>query len=301
MVAIVVFSWLALRNSWTEVGEAMKQLTVFDIVAAAVALVVSTWGMYRAWRVILEGLHATELRGSDARTMFYCAQLGKYVPGSVWPALIQTEIGKRSHLPRPTVLTSYLFSMIASVGVGGCLSVLVLTHGTTTWVVIVAIGATVAGAAACIGFSHPSGSGRAVRWIAQRRASAADMRELDVRTSVKVLAWTLFGWVAMGLHATLLARPFGGSLRDGLFVLGSFALAWLCGFIALPLPAGAGIREAVLVVTLGRLIGHPAAISVALVSRMLMIVNDLVLSTVAGLPRIVREIRERGDVALVEE
>jgi glycosyltransferase 2 family protein len=55
-------------------------------------------------------------------------------------------------------------------------------------------------------------------------------------------------------------------------------LAWAAGLIFIPAPAGAGVRDAVLVATFAPLIGTTAAFAVALASRVLLLVADVVLA-----------------------
>ncbi|MEI8239888.1 MAG: lysylphosphatidylglycerol synthase domain-containing protein [Actinomycetota bacterium] len=293
LLLVVVFAGLALKSSWSQVKDALHTLTFADLAIAYVLGVVSVWALFRAWRSILHGLHVDTLSNADTRTMFFCSQLGKYVPGSVWPAVIQTEIGSRSKVPRAVVLTSYAFALVAGVGIGGLFTAGTWTHRTTVWVNLSVLGAVLGGIMLCAAFVHPRGSQQLWRRLLRNRVAPGSMNELAPRAMATVLAWTALGWTTLGVHAWVLARPLGASVGDLLFVMGSFALAWTAGLVALPLPAGAGLREVVLVITLGRLIGHPAAISVALVSRLLMIINDVVLSLVAGLPRVLREIKAR--------
>lgn len=297
VVAVVVFAWLAIHDTWSEVKSSLRTLRVADIVVAVLAGLLSAWALFRAWRTILHGLHADTLHGRDARTMFFCSQLGKYVPGSVWPAVIQSEIGTRSGVPRSVVLSSYTFALVAGVGMGGLFAVGTLTHPVPGWMQVAAVGALMGGLLLCIAFVHPSGSQRLWRRLLGSRVPPGGLPDLDVATTVRTLAWTTLGWAALGLHAWVLARPFGASAADAVFVAGSFALAWVAGIAALPLPAGAGLREAVLVVTLGALIGKPEAISVALISRLLMIINDAGLSLAAGLPRMLRDVKRRRAIA----
>lgn len=291
VVAVVVFAWLAIHDTWSEVKDSLRTLRLIDLTLAVLAGLLSAWALFRAWRTVLHGLHADTLHGRDARTMFFCSQLGKYVPGSVWPAVIQSEIGNRSGVPRSVVVSSYAFALVAGVGVGGVFAVGTLTHEVSGWMQVAAVGAVVGGVLLCVAFVHPSGSQRLWRRLLGSRVPSGGLPHLDVATTVRALAWTTLGWAGLGLHAWVLARPFGASATDAVFVAGSFALAWVAGIAALPLPAGAGLREAVLVVTLGALIGKPEAISVALISRLLMILDDVGLSLAAGLPTVLRDIR----------
>ena len=60
--------------------------------------------------------------------------------------------------------------------------------------------------------------------------------------------------------------------------IGGMGLAWAAGLIFIPAPAGAGVRDAVLVATFAPLIGTTAAFAVALASRVLLLVVDVVLA-----------------------
>ena len=46
----------------------------------------------QAWQVLLAGL-GSPLRTTTAGRIFFIGQLGKYIPGSVWPILTQMELG----------------------------------------------------------------------------------------------------------------------------------------------------------------------------------------------------------------
>jgi uncharacterized membrane protein YbhN (UPF0104 family) len=64
--------------------------------------------------------------------------------------------------------------------------------------------------------------------------------------------------------------------------VGGFALAWSAGFLAVLVPAGAGVREVVLVAVLVPVTGAVGAIAVALASRMLTTAGDLLAASAAA-------------------
>ena len=74
-------------------------------------------------------------------------------------------------------------------------------------------------------------------------------------------------------------RP--GSCSGALLAIGGFALAWSIGFVAVFAPAGAGVREVLLVALLSPVLGVGAATAVALVSRVLTTVGDLLAAGLA--------------------
>jgi uncharacterized membrane protein YbhN (UPF0104 family) len=65
--------------------------------------------------------------------------------------------------------------------------------------------------------------------------------------------------------------------------IGGFALAVCVGIPVVPAPAGAGIRDVVLIATLGVWMTGAQALGIGLVSRVLMIVVDLLMTALAVL------------------
>jgi uncharacterized membrane protein YbhN (UPF0104 family) len=95
--------------------------------------------------------------------------------------------------------------------------------------------------------------------------------------------WAVASWLLYGLQIWLLAARLGApDGRGALLALGGFAFAWSAGFLVVFAPAGAGVREVVLVATLGTVVGVGNATAIALVSRGLMTVGDLLTAGLAA-------------------
>ena len=91
-------------------------------------------------------------------------------------------------------------------------------------------------------------------------------------------------WVLYGLQIWVLAARLGAPAgKAALLAVGGFAFAWCVGFLVVFAPAGAVIREVVLVALLGPMLGVSAATAVALMSRVLMTAGDLITAGVAAL------------------
>jgi glycosyltransferase 2 family protein len=95
--------------------------------------------------------------------------------------------------------------------------------------------------------------------------------------------WALASWLAYGAHVWVLAGQLGGGAGPLLLAqaTAAFAAAWCAGFLLVVAPAGAGVREAALVLLLGGAITRPAAVVVAVLSRLLFVLGDLGWSVVA--------------------
>jgi hypothetical protein len=96
-------------------------------------------------------------------------------------------------------------------------------------------------------------------------------------------AWALVTWLLYGGHVWLLVRSVGGS-GPAVWVAatGGIALGWALGLVAVLAPAGAGVRDGILVAVLSPLVGRSPALAVALASRGLMALTDVVLAAAAA-------------------
>jgi preprotein translocase subunit SecG len=100
----------------------------------------------------------------------------------------------------------------------------------------------------------------------------------------RALLWSAACWLVFGLHLTALAGAFSSIDASVIAVgIGAMGLAWAAGIVFIPAPAGAGIREGVLVLTYTPLVGAPAALTIALASRVLLLLADIVLAGVGAL------------------
>jgi hypothetical protein len=105
---------------------------------------------------------------------------------------------------------------------------------------------------------------------------------LTARAIATSLAWSFVAWVCYGLQIWLLATRLGAPRGSAvLLALGGFAFAWCVGFLAVFAPAGAGVREVLLVAVLGPVIGVGAGTAVALISRALTTIGDLLAAAIA--------------------
>jgi glycosyltransferase 2 family protein len=61
-----------------------------------------------------------------------------------------------------------------------------------------------------------------------------------------------------------------------MYIFSTFTLSWVIGFITPGAPAGLGVRESIMILILTNFIGQPTAAFVALISRLVVTIGDLV-------------------------
>ena len=279
LVALGVAVW-SLHARWAEVRSAATQLSP-GALALALAFALGSLALsLLTWRSTLAAL-GTHVPLRPAGRIFFLGQLGKYLPGSVWPVLAQMELGAAAGLSRTQVGTASLLSL--AIGVPGALLLgllaapALLSAGVPTYAVLF-VGLPVTAVLLWPPVLNPLLE-RALR-LARRPAPQQRLTGPAV-TRIAVLSGAAN--VLLGLQALVLAVDLGARGATVLpLAVGGFTLAAVAGLLAVPVPAGVGVREAVLVATLSPVLPLARAVVLAVASRLVLTVADLVVAGAAA-------------------
>jgi hypothetical protein len=215
------------------------------------------------------------------------SQAGKYVPGAVWPFLVQALAARRLGVEVRGVLTggavflglhAMTALLVGSVGVA-------LIPGTTP---LLRLGTWTATAVICAVL----GSGA---WRRLPRLLGSDsLPRLDVASASRGVAWMCIAWLFYGGSAALLIAPLLDRDTTPLLLssTAASAIGWFVGLVVVVAPAGAGARELGMALVLGSLLGPGDVLAVVLLTRLAMVVGDFGLA-VTGLGAL-RELRTDG-------
>jgi hypothetical protein len=271
----------AIAGRWAGIHQALDRIGLLSSLLAVVTTLAGLTATMQAWRVLLAGL-GSPLPFRVAGRVQFIGQLGKYLPGSVWPVLAQMELAAVHQVPRLRTATASIVAMLVGLlaGLVAALVTLPFTGGSTPylWAFLVLPVVLV-----CL---HPAVLnyliGRAL-WLARRPPLDYPLTKRVIATA---LGWIFLSWVLYGAQVWLLAVRVG--LPPGVAVplsIGGFALAFSVGFIIIFAPAGAGVRELVLVAVLSHALGVTvaSATAVAVVSRAVTVASDMITAGLAAL------------------
>jgi hypothetical protein len=283
LVALVVIV-LAVRRQGAGLSEAVARTGAWAAVGSLVAVLAGLFASAMVWRSLLTDL-GSRLPLPTALHVFFLGQLGKYLPGSVFAVAAQMELGRSQGVSRSRVGTASLLFMGMLVATGLLVASAVLPFTSPDaldhyfWVLAVLPVGLVCLAPAVL-----------------TRIVATGLRVLRRDPLERPLSWSGIGaaagwalamWAAYGAHVLLLLLPqhTTGDTDLPLLSLGGYALAWTVGFLLLIAPAGAGLRELVLVLALAPVLDTAAATAVAVVSRGVMTLGDLIWGGIGALLR----------------
>jgi hypothetical protein len=286
-VAVLGFGIAFVASRWTKVWTALGDTAPGWVVLAVVAAAAGQWAAVLGFRATLTAT-SRELPVPDVARMYFVSQLGKYLPGSVWPIVAVTQMCRRYGIGRPAAAVGSLLALVFSLMVGAIVGTLLLLVGVAKdvsglWWLVLVLPVSVA-------TLHP----RVIGFVVDRAFRVARRRPVQVQLSGRVLAaalaWPAVSWLLLGAQCWALVVALGGPVLGSLAgSIGGFALAYVAGTLFVPAPAGAGVREAVLGVALAGVIAHSAAFThehvlvVVLLSRFLLAVLDFAQAGVAAL------------------
>jgi glycosyltransferase 2 family protein len=267
--------WVA--DHWASVASALGRLGFPVVAGALLSVLAALLATLQQWRLLLAGLGSPLPQRAAAR-IFFIGQLGKYLPGAIWPVLAQMELGTAHKVPRHRSASASVLTMLLSLFAALLLALVTLPFvpGSTSyrWVFLAAPLLLV-----CL---QPKVLNRILGRLLRLARRPSLEQPLSGRTIAGALAWSVTSWACFGLQIWLLATRLGAPYgRTALLAVGGFAFAWCVGFV-MPVPAGVGFRDVLLVAFLGPVIGVGAATAAALVSRVATTAGDLILAAAAA-------------------
>jgi glycosyltransferase 2 family protein len=280
-----------IHKEWVEVHQALGTIGFVTCLWALLALLGMQLATLCVWRTLLVGL-GSPLPMPAAGRILFIGQLGKYIPGSVWPILAQMELGARAKVPRARSASASVLAMLLSLVTGLIIAMVTLPFAQRDmqylWVFLLLPVILV-----CL---HP----RVLNPLLGKLFKLAKRPELDQPLTGPVLAralgWAIVAWLFNGLQIFLMAEKFGAPVgKTILLSLGGYAFAWCVGFVIIIAPAGAGVREVLLVAFLSPVIGRPAALAVAVCSRAVNTISDLLVAGAAAANRRKAGTQKAGD------
>jgi hypothetical protein len=269
----LAFVLSAIVSRWWEVRDRIADADLGWVVAAFVAASAAMAWIAARWSnaLMLVG-HESLLDRRSVIAWYFAGEIGKYVPGGVWAVMGRGELARRGGVAASRAYTSVGLSVVALYL--ACLAV------ATVLVLLAALsGASLSGELALLGLLplgflalHPRVLAKAhtvvVRFTGRGQAISLPPWRATLRLIVGyVPAWLLIWAATWGIARAVLADP--PVIRIGIATM----LSWVAGLAAVPVPAGAGVREATFVALAGLSLGVAATVAVA--GRLLFIAVDV--------------------------
>jgi uncharacterized membrane protein YbhN (UPF0104 family) len=276
-IAGVAFVVRTILTKKEQVGDAFAQLNGITLIASlllglsAMTLIGYVWTRM----LVTRGHHAPP---RSAMAWYFAGQLGKYVPGGIWPIVGRAELAVRGGVPRPDAYAATGLSMVTTY-LAAALAICIGSLLSWTYPAVGILGLLVF-LLGFLAFSNTKLRRRVLailNRISPRATALTEPRRLLVLTLTHLPAWIL-----MSLSTSVTASAFGADIGIAhmLFITSA---SWLAGFVVVGVPGGIGVRESVFTALAGTALTPGVAVSLALASRVVFIAVDLVGALVANI------------------
>jgi glycosyltransferase 2 family protein len=260
-------------KQWSAVSQVIGELSIWAVLAATVFALAGIWFSFLSWRALLVDFGSV-VPLTGAMRIFFVGQLGKYVPGKVWPILAQVRLGRAHQVPGRT-----------SAAAAGIVTLITLGAGlVVTAVTLPALGAdamsrywwTLLVLPVAVLVLWPPVLNTILARLMKLARREPMPKPLSTGGVARAVGWALVMWLCYGFHLWILLAG-TQALTPGLLIrcIGAFAGSWAIGFLLLLAPAGLGPREVALVAMLAGAVSQPVALVAALISRLLLTVADV--------------------------
>jgi len=266
----------AVANQWDEFVEAALRLSPSAILLSAAAGLLGLITIMMAWR---SALAATShwLPVPDTAYSYFLTQLGKYLPGAVWPIIAQMEMLRRHGVSRYQSALGSILAIICNICTAVAVGVIAILATQQSildywWLIGIAVTGTA--------FMLPPVLRFLLKFASRtnhRLAPLADIK-LQGKHLFSAIIWDTASWILFGIHFWFLASDLLEAQQLVLLSIGAYAIAWAAGFVVIFAPAGIGVREGVMLTLLGTLFATPNLLALVIVSRTILTILDLVAS-----------------------
>jgi len=276
IVLLIAYFWgRSLWASWSEVQSLQWQIELWPLVLSFPIMLVHLAFLAGIWSQSLCYL-GESLDRWPAMRVWLMTQIARYLPGGTWDAVTRMVVGSRGGLRLPqggvSVVLEMVIQTVSAVSVF-LLSLLVWPGGPgfRTYgylALLVPLGLLVL---------YPPVVERVTNALLRLLGRPTIRLELRYGQVLSLFGLHVVARVGVGVGFFFFARafyPFGW--EDLPALVGTFAGAWVVGFVVFFIPLGLGVREGIMTALLGTLCPLPVATVIALGFRVWIALRDVV-------------------------
>ena len=245
-----------------------------------VASLIVTWAMYGVliwgWRTVLEGWRES-LRIVDAARIWTISSLGGYIPGKVWSIAGMALMAQQRGVSGTAATGSAVIMQLISIATGAMIALALvgtplLDRFLGGWGSIAAMILAAVTLIGAVALTSPSLT-RRIGFLLRRPDA---IRPVEPGALAGALVANLVAWAGYGIALQLLGLgTLHGVELSWSTATGAFAASYVIGYVFVLLPAGFGVREAVMITILTPSIGVGPAAALAAASRVVLTVNQV--------------------------
>ena len=287
-LVVIYFVAYQLTETWHAVLEFKWRLNI-PLIALSLVLHLITFALFAwVWCLLMVGFgHHVPLR--HGFKVAYIANLGRYIPGRIWPVFGMLYVANQIKIPKETAVTSWgiaqLYAIPPSLVValtGMWLFPEMLAGGWGEFLKgqLPVLSTLTAAISVCLLFL-PKLVVRFLNFFLVKFKRTPVHFDLTVGRAISIYFGYLVSWTVYGLAFWIFLLSLSPEHQIGPgAAIGAFVTAYQAGYFMIFAPGGIGARELVMSATLAPFIG-PASVGVAVAARIWNTLSDVVASIIA--------------------
>jgi hypothetical protein len=233
------------------------------------------------WRRIVGDIVGSTPAVATTLRVFFVSSLGRYIPGRVWQIAGLALLSQRAGIPAMHAAAAGMIGQMTFVTIGVVFLVILLPGWAGTTPLWIALLLTAVIALLFYLLARTPAGARARAWAAHQFGErvASTLAVADRIRPGHAVVWTLgytLSWLALGAAFFVFTIAFAPDAAGSYgHIAGTVAASYLAGYIAVVVPAGIGVREAVMSVLLSQVVPVSAALLISLASRLWFMAGEL--------------------------
>ncbi len=241
---------------------------------AVLAALLAWWSMLSATSADIAPTEGGGFTAVGASRIFFAGQFAKYVPGKVFGFVLSVKMGQAMGIPPARTATAWLLTLVIGLltaASAGLLAGPEVLGGSQVWLI------APSAVPLAVLLVRPQLVNEAASLVARLRRRPPPAVTLSARVIRRNVLVQMVSWLFGGIQLWCLAMALGADPARSLpLCVGAFALGAAAGVFAVFTPDGLGVREVILLSALGAVLPLPAAGVVAVISRLVVAVSELI-------------------------
>lgn len=265
------FIWSGWAELVIHIKYARWSYVFLGIVLFLVYFVLRAYG----WRLIMLSLGA-KLSQAKASYIWFLSEFSRYIPGNIWSFAGRIYLSSKENVPKRISSLSLILEIFYLVGSSVVLGVLFFLVGPKDilhipiWILIFIVPTILV-------IINPKILGKLINFLLRIIKKEPMEFNLSFFRSIMIFLLYTAAWLAYGFASYFTASAFVDlSNISVIWLVCGFVLSWAIGYLSFITPMGLGVREAAILTILKHVISGPLASLVAIVTRLALIVSELI-------------------------
>jgi glycosyltransferase 2 family protein len=233
-----------------------------------------------AWQRLLFWFGEPKASIKSCLSVYGRAQITKYIPGNIFQYPTRHVMGNRTGFHHPALAGAMVYEIISILFVGGVISIIgypkAINVEETIYLRLIFLPVIFVFPLMIQFFLSRFSIGKKLGF--PEKPIWDGFKELLPIWGIYSLFFIVNGFILWGISGAITSAWSNIPL---IFMISTFSISWVSGFITPGSPAGLGVREAVMIVILSNYFGEPNAAFIALISRLVITLGDVIFFALA--------------------